>query len=91
MLIDITQELFHCRVYPGDPQPERIRLLSLENGDSCNLTGLRMCAHNGTHVDAPRLDLKQVPLPPLSLFHIRTLFSTVGRFLYYAPSFSVSS
>ncbi len=53
MLIDITQELFHCRVYPGDPQPERIRLLSLENGDSCNLTGLRMCAHNGTHVDAP--------------------------------------
>ena len=53
MLIDITQELFHCRVYPGDPQPERIRLLSLENGDSCSLTGLRMCAHNGTHVDAP--------------------------------------
>ena len=53
MLIDITQELFHCRVYPGDPKPERIRLLSLENGDSCSLTGLRMCAHNGTHADAP--------------------------------------
>ena len=53
MLIDITQELFHCRVYPGDPQPERIRLQSLENGDSCNLTGFRMCAHNGTHADAP--------------------------------------
>ncbi len=53
MLIDITQELFHCRVYPGDPQPERIRLQSLENGDSCSLTGFRMCAHNGTHADAP--------------------------------------
>jgi len=53
MLIDITQELFACHVYPGDPSPERITLMSLENGDSCNLTGLKMCAHNGTHVDAP--------------------------------------
>ncbi len=53
MLIDITQELFSCRVYPGDPSPERIPLQSLEDGDSCNLTGFKMCAHNGTHVDAP--------------------------------------
>lgn len=53
MLIDITQELFSCKVFPGDPQPERRRLQSIENGDICNLTELSMCAHNGTHVDAP--------------------------------------
>ena len=53
MLIDITQELFSCRVYPGDPKPEKVRISSMENGDGYNLTGLSMCAHNGTHVDAP--------------------------------------
>ena len=25
----------------------------MEKGDVCNLTGFSMCAHNGTHVDAP--------------------------------------
>lgn len=53
MLIDITQELFCCNVYPGDPAPERTQILSIENGDVCNLTGLSMCAHNGTHADVP--------------------------------------
>ena len=53
LLIDITQELFSCRVYPGDSTPVKTALQSLENGDSCNLTGFSMCAHNGTHVDAP--------------------------------------
>ena len=52
-IIDISQELFSCRVYPGDPAPKRERLLSVENGDPCNLTALSLCAHNGTHVDAP--------------------------------------
>ena len=27
--------------------------MSIEKGDVCNLTALSMCAHNGTHVDAP--------------------------------------
>jgi arylformamidase len=27
--------------------------LSIQNGDVCNLTAFKMCAHNGTHVDAP--------------------------------------
>ena len=58
MLIDITQELFSCNVFPGDPQPERMRLQSIENGDTCNLTGLSMCAHNGTHTDAPNHFIK---------------------------------
>lgn len=53
MIYDISQELFSCRVFPGDPAPERQRLLSLERGDVCNLTALSLCAHNGTHVDAP--------------------------------------
>ena len=53
MIYDISQELFSCRVYPGDPAPEKQRLLSLEEGQVCNLTALSLCAHNGTHADAP--------------------------------------
>lgn len=53
MMIDITQEVFSCKVYPGDPVPSRKQLQNLEQGDVCNLTAFSMCAHNGTHVDAP--------------------------------------
>ena len=53
MLYDITQEVFSCHVYPGDPAPEKRRILSVEQGEACNLTAFSMCAHNGTHVDAP--------------------------------------
>ena len=53
MIIDISQELFSCHVFPNDPRPERKRVLSIEKGDLCNLTAFSMCAHNGTHVDAP--------------------------------------
>ena len=52
-IYDISQEVFSCAVYPGDPKPERNTLLSTATGDVCNLTALSMCAHNGTHVDAP--------------------------------------
>ena len=52
-IFDITQELFTCSVYPGDPQPSMERVQSIPNGDICNLTRFSMCAHNGTHVDAP--------------------------------------
>lgn len=52
-IIDITQELFTCNVYPGDPQPGMQRVQSTDSGDMCNLTRFDMCAHNGTHVDAP--------------------------------------
>ena len=52
-IIDISQEVFSCTVFPGDPQPQRTVAQSLKNGDICNLTELSMCAHNGTHVDAP--------------------------------------
>ena len=52
-IYDISQEVFECTVFPGDPQPERIDMQKIIRGDICNLTGLNMCAHNGTHVDAP--------------------------------------
>lgn len=52
-IYDITQELFSCEVYPGDPEPKKEVLASTHKGDVCNLTALYMCAHNGTHIDAP--------------------------------------
>ena len=52
-LYDISQEVFSCAVYPGDPKPERQRLAATASGDAYNLTAFSMCAHNGTHIDAP--------------------------------------
>ena len=52
-LYDISQEVFSCAVYPGDPQPEKQVLYATGAGDLYNLTAFAMCAHNGTHVDAP--------------------------------------
>ncbi len=52
-IYDISQEVFKCRVYPGDPSPIKKTLASMEKGDLYNLTEFSMCAHNGTHVDAP--------------------------------------
>ena len=52
-IYDISQEIFGCRVYPGDPTPKKTVLNSMENGDLYNLTEFSMCAHNGTHIDAP--------------------------------------
>lgn len=52
-IYDISQEVFGCAVYPGDPAPERKVLSSMEEGTLYNLTAFSMCAHNGTHIDAP--------------------------------------
>ena len=52
-LYDISQEVFACQVFPGDPVPERTVLHAIAHGDLYNLTALSMCAHNGTHIDAP--------------------------------------
>ena len=51
-IYDISQEVFNCKVYPGDPKPEKTILSSMEKGDLYNLTSFSMCAHNGTHIDA---------------------------------------
>lgn len=52
-IYDISQEVFGGAVYPGDPRPEKESLCSISGGAAYNLTAFRMCAHNGTHVDAP--------------------------------------
>lgn len=52
-IYDISQEVFTCEVYPGDPAPQRERLFEMARGAEYNLTAFSMCAHNGTHVDAP--------------------------------------
>ena len=52
-IYDISQEVFACAVYPGDPKPQKEVLQSMGSGSLYNLTAFSMCAHNGTHVDAP--------------------------------------
>lgn len=52
-IYDISQELLESVVYPGDPTPQRNVVASVSEGSVCNLSTLFLCAHNGTHVDAP--------------------------------------
>lgn len=52
-IYDISQEVFGSEVFPGDEAPARRVVGSIKEGNICNLTALSMCAHNGTHVDAP--------------------------------------
>ena len=71
MIIDISQEVFSSKVYPGDPVPSMQRLSSMQEGALYNLTAISMCAHNGTHVDAPIHfieDGKTVEQMPLDAF-----------------------
>ena len=70
-VIDISQEVFSCRVYPGDPAPQVQTLSDMKRGDVYNLSAFAMCAHNGTHVDAPRHFLqngKTVDVMPIEQF-----------------------
>ncbi len=68
MIIDISQEITRCNTYPGDPTPKVNRISKMENGDLYNLSEISMCAHNGTHIDAPAHFIKdgktidQIPL-----------------------------
>ena len=52
-IYDISQEVFSCKVYDGDPAPKKEQICSMDKGDAYNLTAFSMCAHNGTHIDAP--------------------------------------
>ena len=52
-IYDISQEVFSCAIYPGDPKPKKQTVYSTGAGDLYNLTSFAMCAHNGTHIDAP--------------------------------------
>lgn len=52
-IYDISQEVFGCVVFPGDPEPKMEAVSRMAEGSQCNLSAFSMCAHNGTHVDAP--------------------------------------
>ena len=70
-IYDISQEVFSCNVYPGDPKPEKQSLCTTKKGDLYNLSAFSMCAHNGTHIDAPfhfLSDGKTVEQMDLSVF-----------------------
>ena len=58
-IYDISQEVFSCVVFPGDPSPYREQIKKMDDGEMYNLSMLHMCAHNGTHVDAPYHFLNQ--------------------------------
>lgn len=53
MIYDISQPLFESKVFPGDPEPRKKTICSIDKGALYNLTEISMCVHNGTHVDAP--------------------------------------
>jgi arylformamidase len=53
-LFDISVPLSNnTPTYPGDPKFQIQQWLSLENGDSANVSMLHFGAHTGTHIDAP--------------------------------------
>ena len=52
-LIDITRDLMHTPVYPGDPEPKLTPFQSLAAGDGCNMAVLTSALHAGTHADSP--------------------------------------
>jgi arylformamidase len=69
--IDISRRLYPgTAVWPGDSPFTMTQTLSLERGDSVNLTTLTLSAHTGSHVDAPRhfsregLSIDEVDLRP---------------------------
>ncbi len=53
-IYDISQDVLSSIVFPGDPKPKKEAVYAISKGDVCNLTAFSMCAHNGTHIDAPR-------------------------------------
>ncbi len=67
-IYDISQEVFSCEVFPGDEPPQKEEVMRMSEGALYNLTSLHMCAHNGTHVDAPfhfiedGATIEQIPL-----------------------------
>lgn len=70
-IIDISQEVLSCNVFPGDDSPKGELVKSMEDGELYNLSMLSMCAHNGTHIDAPfhfLKDGKTVEQMPLEAF-----------------------
>ena len=53
LLYDISREIMSAEVYEGDPKPSVRSLQSIAGGGMYNLSEVSMCAHTGTHIDAP--------------------------------------
>ncbi|MBQ5601946.1 MAG: cyclase family protein [Clostridia bacterium] len=67
-IYDISQEVFSCKIYPGDPKPEKQILSATAADDLYNLSAFYMCAHNGTHLDAPYHFIKDgIPVDKVEL------------------------
>jgi arylformamidase len=68
--IDISVPLSNGMAYwPTDPQVQIKRIHDMKDGDQDNLTHISMCAHSGTHMDAPchfRKSAKTIDKMPLS-------------------------
>ena len=67
--IDISMKLSpETPSWPGDPLFELTPFSQIKDGDPANISHLSMCAHAGTHVDAPLhylqngVDISQMPL-----------------------------
>ena len=53
-IFDITHTLnSKIAMWPGSDQPQLKRVMSIKDGEDCNLTELAFSAHTGTHLDAP--------------------------------------
>ena len=52
-IIDISQEVLSSKAYEGDPAPKCEKIMDMKSKEMYNLSVLSMCAHNGTHLDAP--------------------------------------
>jgi arylformamidase len=52
--IDVSMPLFTGTVaWPGDPKVRLGRVHDVEKGAPCTLSAVTLCAHSGTHMDAP--------------------------------------
>ena len=72
-LIDISLPISeNTPVWEGDKHPEFNTITSIEKGDPYNSTSIRIGAHTGTHIDAPRHflengeTLEKIPLSKLT-------------------------
>jgi arylformamidase len=58
-IFDVTMPIKNLMpVWPGDPLVENQLVSSIENGDEANVTIIKMSAHTGTHIDAPKHFIK---------------------------------
>ena len=92
MIIDISQEIRNCKVYPGDPKPIVTKLSDISKGDMYNLSSFSMCAHNGTHVDAPSHFIKNgksIDMIPLERFVGECFVVRVSGYLLKEDAFSI--